>query len=999
MRRLADFVVRWPWAVIGVWLALLVALPLSFPSLGEMSQRNPLSILPADAPSTVTATKMAEAFGESSNDDLLLIALINENGLTREDEDTYRKLVDTLRDNVTDVVSVQDFVATPQLRPFLTSEDKTTWVLPVSLEGELGTPRAFDSFTRVSDTVEQAVAGSTVDVYLTGPAATVADLTVAGEQDRLPIEIAIAVLVLGVLLLVYRSLVTMLLPLVTIGSSLLIAQGAVAAYSSLTGAGVSNQSIVFLSAIMAGAGTDYAVFLISRYHDYLRSGDGYEHAVRAAMSSIGKVITASAATVGLTFLMLSFAQMGVFKTVGVSSAIGIGIAYLAGITLLPAILVLAGPRGWVKPRRELTARFWRRSGIRIVRRPVPHLVGSLLVLALLAGIAVFADYNYDDRKVVDASAPSSVGYAALERHFPISRSIPEYILIQSPHDLRSPRALADLEQLASRVAQLPNVGLVSGITRPVGEVPLEFRATFQAGIVGDRLADGSAQIGQRTGDLNRLTDGADTLAESLADVRGQINTIAPSIQELVDTFSSVRTEYGGDKLVRDVEVAAKLVTSINALGNSMGVNFRTVRDMFAWIGPVLAALNGNAVCDANPSCVDTRQQFQRLVQAREDGSLDEINGLAQELQGVEDRETLNDAVKKLNNAMANVTKAVNAMGLDQPGGPQRGLAELQRGANRLATGSREVAGGVDELVEQVKVIAAGLNEASTFLLTMRNNAADPNQAGFNIPAEVLNLPDFKKAAAAYISPDGRSVRYLVQTELNPFSAEAMDQVNQIADVARGAQPNTMLADATISMGGFPVALRDTRDYYQQDIRFIIAATLIVVLLTLMVLLRAIIAPLYLVGSVVVSYFAAIGIGVLTFQMLLGQELHWSVPPLAFVVLVAVGADYNMLFVSRLRDESPHSVRYGVIRTLGSTGGVITAAGLIFAASMAGLLFSSIGIVIQGGFVIGVGILLDTFVVRTITVPAIAAMVGRANWWPSRLDTPGPAERVPADSTS
>jgi RND superfamily putative drug exporter len=78
------------------------------------------------------------------------------------------------------------------------------------------------------------------------------------------------------------------------------------------------------------------------------------------------------------------------------------------------------------------------------------------------------------------------------------------------------------------------------------------------------------------------------------------------------------------------------------------------------------------------------------------------------------------------------------------------------------------------------------------------------------------------------------------------------------------------------------------------------------------------------------------------------------------------------------------VRYGIIRTLSSTGGVITAAGLIFAASMAGLLFSSIGIVIQGGFVIGVGILLDTFVVRTITVPAIAALVGRANWWPSRM---------------
>jgi putative drug exporter of the RND superfamily len=292
-------------------------------------------------------------------------------------------------------------------------------------------------------------------------------------------------------------------------------------------------------------------------------------------------------------------------------------------------------------------------------------------------------------------------------------------------------------------------------------------------------------------------------------------------------------------------------------------------------------------------------------------------------------------------------------------------------------------------------MADGLTQASTFLLTMRSQAADPAMAGFNIPAEVLGLPDFKKASAAFISPDGHSVRYLVQTKLNPFSSEAMDQVNEISDVAKGAQPNTTLADATISMGGFPAALRDTRDYYQQDIRFIIAATLIVVLLTLMVLLRSVIAPLYLVGSVVISYFAAIGIGVLVFQIIGDQQLHWSVPPLAFVVLVAVGADYNMLFVSRMRDESPNSVRYGIIRTLSSTGGVITAAGLIFAASMAGLMFSSIGIVVQGGFIIGVGILLDTFVVRTITVPAIAALVGRANWWPSRVGGPKSVPPGPA----
>jgi len=114
--------------------------------------------------------------------------------------------------------------------------------------------------------------------------------------------------------------------------------------------------------------------------------------------------------------------------------------------------------------------------------------------------------------------------------------------------------------------------------------------------------------------------------------------------------------------------------------------------------------------------------------------------------------------------------------------------------------------------------------------------------------------------------------------------------------------------------------------------------------------------------------------------LLGQEMHWSVPGLTFVILVAVGADYNMLLISRLREESTLGVRSGVIRTVGSTGGVITAAGLIMAASMYGLLFASLSSVVQAAFVLGTGLLLDTFLVRTITVPAIAVLVGKANWW-------------------
>jgi RND superfamily putative drug exporter len=211
----------------------------------------------------------------------------------------------------------------------------------------------------------------------------------------------------------------------------------------------------------------------------------------------------------------------------------------------------------------------------------------------------------------------------------------------------------------------------------------------------------------------------------------------------------------------------------------------------------------------------------------------------------------------------------------------------------------------------------------------------------------------------------------------------MDQVDQIVSAAESARPNTSLADAQMTMVGFSAFNNDIRTHYDSDLTYIIVMTLIVVFLILAALLRAVVAPIYLVLSVVLSFISAMGIGVVFFQFILGQEIYWSVSGMAFLVLVAVGADYNLLLISRIRDEAKYGVPSAVIKTVGATGGVITSAGLIFAASMLALTVSSLATVVQLGFVIGVGLLLDTFIVRTITVPAVAVLIGDKNWWPSK----------------
>ncbi|WP_082974474.1 RND family transporter [Mycobacterium sp. E1715] len=1001
--RLGRLIVRRPWLVIGVWIATAGVLSLTAPSLEQISQQHPVAILPADAPVLAATRNMNAAFGEAGLQSIAVVVLSDGKGLTPADEGTYRNLVEALRRDSRDVAMVQDFLTTPPLRELMTSKDHQAWMLPVGLPGDLGSPQSKQAYARVADTVKQTVAGSTLRANLTGPASTVADLNLTGQRDRARIELAIVVLLFVILLVIYRNPVTMVLPLLTIGTSAVVAQRLVAVVGS-AGLGIANQTVIFMSGMMVGAGTDYAVFLISRYHDYVRQGVASDEAVVKALASIGKVIAASAATVAITFLGMVFTRLGILRTVGPVLGISVAVVFFAAITLLPALLVLAGRRGWIAPRSDLSRRFWRRSGVNIVRRPKTHLLASALVLVILAGCAGLARYNYDDRKALPGTVESSIGYAALDKHFSTNLIIPEYLFISSPQDLRTARALADLEQMAQRISQVPGVAMVRGITRPTGQSLEQAKTSWQAGEVGDKLDAGSKQIVDHTGDLDRLAGGANTMAGKLGDVRTQVNQAVSAVGGLVDALATLQNVFGGNRALAELEGAERLVNGMRSLGDAIDANANFVANNSDWVNPVLGALENSPMCSAEPACVNAREELQRLVTARDDGTLGKISELARQLRATEAVHTLAATVSGLRRALSTVIGAMGSLGMGSPGGMRAKITFLQQGTNTLADGSRQLADGVQQLVDQVKKMGFGLGEASAFLLSMKKEATTPAMAGFYIPAQALSyatgeggkpaeLPggvqdlmggmtadQLKRLAGAFVSPDGHAMRYLIQTDLDPFSTAAMDQVNAIGAAAQGAQPNTTLADAKVSVVGLPVVLKETRDYSDHDLRFIIAMTICVVLLILIALLRAVVAPLYLIGTVIVSYMSALGIGVIVFQFLLGAQMHWSVPGLTFVILVAVGADYNMLLISRLRDESASGIRTGVVRTVSSTGGVITAAGLIMAASMYGLVFASLSTVIQAGFVLGTGLLLDTFLLRTVTVPAIAVLVGRANWW-------------------
>lgn len=973
--QIGKFVIRRPALIIGLWLVTTAILFGTLPSLHLQAVKHQEAPLPNDAPSVALSKQMGRAFHEIEGGSLLLVVLTDERGLSPSDENVYRGLIKNLRQDTQDKVLVQDFLTVPALRQILESTDKKAWNLPISFPGEGPTAETQQAYRHIAEIVRSSVAGTTLSASLSGPVATISDFQQLGEDDSRVIEIGTVLCVLAILFTIYRNLVTMLLPVVTIGASVLFAQGTLSALSD-HGLALNMQVVAFISAVMIGAGTDYAVFLISRYHDYVRQGVDSDQAVERALLSIGKVIVASAATVAITFLAMVFTRLKVFSAVGPATAIAIAVSLLAAVTLLPALLVLAGRRGWIHPRRELASRFWRRSGTAIARRPVTYLAGSLVVLVVLAGSASLIHLSFDDVRFLPRDVGSVVGYEQINHHFPMNTMTPAVLLVQSPRDLRTPAALADLEEMARRISELPDVAVVRGLTRPTGETVEQMKASFQTGEVGSRLSDVSTTIGNRAGDLDTLAGSSHQLAGALAHVREQLIGAASGADRLITAVEDLKAFLTTNQTRQQLVNAGQIVGRMAALSSNLSTTVASAQQIARWADPMVPALTSSPVCSADPGCVRSRTELASLVQADKDGTLASVAALAASFRENPDPNTVSQTMKQFEQQLGMAHTLLRTMD-----GLRGRVAQMTLGADTLAQGSAAVAEGVQQLVDRTKQLGTGLNEASSFLLSIKRDAHTRSMNGFYVPPQFMSRGENFSGAGIFISDDGHSVRYFIQSALNPFTTSAMDQISRITSAARSAQRNTELVDASIGLTGITAGLKDIHDYYRSNMEFIVISTVVIVFLVLAALLRAIVAPLYLITSVLISYLSALGLSVIVFQLLLDQQMHWSLPGLSFVCLVAVGADYNMLLISRIREESSDGVRLGVVRTVGATGGVITSAGMIFAASMFGLMAASIGTVVQAGFTIGMGILLDTFLVRTATVPALVAIIGRASWWP------------------
>ena len=247
-----------------------------------------------------------------------------------------------------------------------------------------------------------------------------------------------------------------------------------------------------------------------------------------------------------------------------------------------------------------------------------------------------------------------------------------------------------------------------------------------------------------------------------------------------------------------------------------------------------------------------------------------------------------------------------------------------------------------------------------------------------------SVPIVAGAPGAHTAPAVRDGKVQINATLN-FAADSHEAENVVVSLRQELKK----IDGGALVGGVTATALDTNATAQRDLVTIIPVILAVILLILMLLLRSVLAPVLLVASVVLSYGAAMGVSALVFNNIFGfPGADATVPLFGFVFLVALGVDYNIFLMSRVREESiKHGTRPGILSGLGATGGVITSAGVVLAATFAALGVIPIMFLVQLAFIVAFGVLLDTILVRSLLVPALAYDIGPRIWWPGKLGRP------------
>ncbi|MUL45631.1 MMPL family transporter [Mycobacterium sp. CBMA293] len=909
--------------VILAWIGIIVALGTLVPSLDEVGKMRSVSMSPDQAASVIATKHVGEVFQEFKSNSSVMVVLEGDQPLGAADHAYYDEMIKKLEADAAHVEHIQDFWSDPLTAAGSQSNDGKASYVQVYLRGNQGEALANESVQAAQDIIKSIKTPQGLKVYVTGPAALAADQHIAGDRSVKMIEGVTFVVIIVTLLLVYRSFITVLLTLLMVVLELSAAQGVVATLGFYDIIGLSTFATNLLVTLAIAAATDYAIFLIGRYQEARGAGESREDAYYTMFHGTAHVVLGSGLTVAGATFCLHFTRMPYFVSLGIPLSIGMVTVVFAALTLGPAVISLASRfRKTLEPKRAMRVRGWRKIGAVVVRWPGPILVGTIALS--LVGLLTLPGYQpaYNDRLYLPADIPANEGYAAADRHFSQARMNPELMLIESDHDLRNSGDFLVIDKIAKAIFKVPGVARSQTITRPEGK-PIEHTSIpFLMSMSGtsQKMNEKYAQ---------------DSMANMLKQANDmQINIDTMKKMQGITTQMAATTHSMVTKMVTMTLDVADMRDHISDFDDF----FRPIRNYLYW----------EPHCYDIPVCWSMRSVFD---------TLDGIDTMTDDIQSV-----IPDMLK-LDKLMPQMVALMPEM-----------ISTMTHMKQYMLTMYQTQKGLQDQMQAQ-QDNASAMGEAF-------DNAR--NDDSFYLPPEVFDNAEFKRGMKNFVSPDGHAVRIMISHEGDPMSAEGISHIDAIKNAAKEAIKGTPLEGSKIYLGGTAATFKDLQEGADYDLLIAGISALALIFAIMLIITRSVVAAAVIVGTVVLSLGASFGLSVLVWQHLIGLNLHWMVIAMAVIILLAVGADYNLLLVARFKEEIHAGLNTGIIRSMGGTGSVVTSAGLVFAFTMMSMAVSELHVVGQVGTTIGLGLLFDTLIVRSLMTPSIAALMGKWFWWPQRV---------------
>ena len=916
--------------IVLVWLALVFITNTMAPQLEVVAKNHAVSQSPKDAPSFQSMMRVGRTFNEFNSDSSAMVVLEGQQTLGPDAHHYYDEIVRRLKQDTTHVQHIQDFWSDPLTAAGSQSTDGKAAYVQVYLAGNMGGSLSTESTEAVRKIVNSVPAPPGIKAYVTGAGPLIADQSHAGEKGVKKVTMVTILVIIVMLLIVYRSVSTVMIMMFMVFVELAAARGVVAFLGNYNIIGLSTFANNMLVLLAIAAGTDYAIFVMGRYHEARGLGEEREQAFYTMFHGTAHVVLGSGLTIAGAMYCLSFCRLPYFQSLGVPCAVGMLVAVLAALTLGPAVLTVGSFFKLLDPKRKMQTQGWRRIGTAVVRWPAPILAVTIGIA--LIGLITLPGYktDYDTRHYLPPDTPANIGYAAADRHFNQARLNPELLMIETDHDLRNSADFLVLDKVAKAIFHIPGIGRVQTITRPLG-TPIDHST------LGFQM---SAQSAGRIQTQHYQEEQAKNLLKQADELR---KTMATLHQQMVVTKSLSDTTHQTALLTKEtVKITEALRDDIAVFDDF----FRPIRSFFYW----------EKHCYDIPACWALRSIF---------NALDGIDAVTENI------EALSTNIDKLDAIQPQLIALIP---------PQIASQE-----NNLET------------IMSNYATTKGLNDQQEALsdnATAQGEAFDKakNDDTFYLPPEAFKSPDFKRGLKQFMSPDGHAVRLIISHEGDPATPEGIAHIDPIKQAVHEAIKGTPWEGAKVYLGGTAATYKDMHDGSKFDLMIagIAAATLIFIIM--LVITRSVVAALVIVGTVLLSLGASFGLSVLLWQYILGMKLHWMVLAMAIILLLAVGSDYNLLLISRFKEEIHAGLKTGIIRAVAGSGSVVTSAGLVFAATMATFAFSPLKVMAQVGTTIALGLLFDTLIVRSFMTPSLATLLGRWFWWPQHV-RPRPASTM------